>query len=144
MSDLKAAGAVCYLQDKKKVFFLLLRSAKTGEWGPPKGHMDEGETEIETASREIFEEAGVRRASFIPGFREAMNYTVEKKGKQLSKETVLFLCRMDSDAIKLSNEHTEAHFATLDEIEVLVPHEDLREVFRKAQANIQTPGKKAK
>src|SRR5579862_3627679 len=144
MSDLKAAGAVCYLQDKKKIFFLLLRSAKTGEWGPPKGHMDEGETEIETASREIFEEAGVRRASFIPGFREALQYTVEKKGKQLLKETVLFLCRMDSEKVQLSNEHTEAHFATLDEIEVLVPHEDLREAFRKALAHIQGPQKKTR
>jgi bis(5'-nucleosidyl)-tetraphosphatase len=144
MSDVKAAGAVCYLQDKKKFLFLLLRSAKTGEWGPPKGHMDPGETELETASREIFEEAGVRRASFIPGFREALHYTVEKKGKQLSKETVLFLCRMDSDKVQISNEHTEAHFATLDEIEVLVPHEDLRETFRKAYAHIQNPQKKAK
>ena len=144
MSDVKAAGAICFLQDKKKIFFLLLRSAKTGEWGPPKGHTADGETEIETASREIFEEAGVHRASFIPGFREALHYTVEKKGKQMSKETVLFLCRLDSDKVKISEEHTEAHFGTLDEIEVLIPHEDLREAFRRAQTFIQTPPKKAR
>ena len=137
MSDLKAAGAICYLMDGKKTYFLLLRSATTSEWGPPKGHSEDEENEIETAVRELFEEAGVRRASFTPGFREVLNYQVEKKGKTRSKELVLFLCKLDDDAVALSDEHTEAHFATLDELEVLVPHEDLREVFRKAAAFIK-------
>jgi len=137
MSDLKAAGAICYLQDGKKVFFLLLRSAKHGEWGPPKGHAEAGETEIETATRELYEEAGVRRGVFLPGFREAISYTVDKKGKKQSKEVVFFLCALESDEIKLSHEHSEFHFGTLDEVEVLLHHEDLREVFRKAAAHIK-------
>ena len=37
-----------------------------------------------------------------------------------------------SGAIQLSLEHSEAHFATMDEIEVLVPHENLKSVFQKA------------
>jgi bis(5'-nucleosidyl)-tetraphosphatase len=130
--DVKAAGAICYLQDGKKTYFLLLRSAKTGEWGPPKGHAEEHESELETAVRELYEEAGLRRASFSPGFREVLHYSIEKKGKTRQKELVLFLCELESDDVKLSDEHTELHFGTLDEIEVLVPHEDLREVFRRA------------
>ena len=130
--DVKAAGAICYLQDGKKTFFLILRSAKTGEWGPPKGHSEEEETELETAVRELYEEAGVRRASFTPGFREILKYTVEKKGKTREKEVALYLCKLDNDDVRISEEHTEVHFASLDEIEVLVPHEDLREVFRRA------------
>jgi 8-oxo-dGTP pyrophosphatase MutT (NUDIX family) len=90
MADVKAAGAICYLQDGKKTFFLLLRSAKTGEWGPPKGHSEENESELETAVRELYEEAGIRRVSFTPGFREVLNYTVEKKGKMREKEVVFF------------------------------------------------------
>lgn len=137
MADLTAAGAICYLLDGKKIYFLLLRSASTGEWGPPKGHAEEGENDVETAARELFEEAGVRRASFTPGFREVLNYQVEKKGKVRSKELVLFICKLDDDTVELSDEHTETHFGTLDELEVLVPHEDLREVFRKAAAFIK-------
>jgi bis(5'-nucleosidyl)-tetraphosphatase len=136
MSELKAAGAICYLKDGKKVYYVLLRSAKHGEWGPPKGHAEPDETEIETATRELFEEAGVRKGSFLPGFREAITYTVNKKGKQQSKEVVFFLCELESDEIKLSHEHSEFHMATLDEIEVLLQHEDLREIFRKAAKHI--------
>ena len=138
MSDLKAAGAICYIKEGRKTLFLLLRSAKTSEWGPPKGHAQSGETEIETAVREIYEESGIRRASFTPGFREVLQYQVEKKGKVRAKEVILFLVKLNNDTVELSSEHTEAHFATLDEVEVLVPHEDLREVFRKAQAFLKT------
>jgi 8-oxo-dGTP pyrophosphatase MutT (NUDIX family) len=136
MPDLKAAGAICFAQENNKTFFLLLRSAKHGGWGPPKGHAQEHETEIETAVRELFEETGVRRPHFAPGFRKSITYNVEKKGKLHSKEVVFFLCQIDPDDVRLSQEHTEAHLATLDEIEVLIPHEDVRAVFRKAANHI--------
>jgi 8-oxo-dGTP pyrophosphatase MutT (NUDIX family) len=132
MPDLHAAGAICFAQEDNKTYFLILRSAKHGGWGPPKGHADEHETEVETATRELYEETGVRRPDFAPGFRESIAYNVEKKGKLRSKEVVFFLCKIDPDVVRLSQEHTEIHLATLDEIEVLIPHEDVRAVFRKA------------
>ena len=56
MADINAAGAILYTLDKNVPKYLILRSAHHGEWVPAKGHADEGETEIETAMREIFEE----------------------------------------------------------------------------------------
>jgi bis(5'-nucleosidyl)-tetraphosphatase len=137
MPDLKAAGAICYLKDGKHTLFLILRSSKNGEWGPPKGHASTGESEVETAARELYEETGVRRARFTPGFREVLHYTVEKKGKKQDKEVVYFLCELDSDDVKLSHEHNEAHLGTLDEVEQMVPHEDTKDVFRKAAKAIK-------
>jgi len=137
MPDLKAAGAICYTPDGKKVLFLILRSAKHGGWGPPKGHAQEHETEIETAARELFEEAGLRQCGFDPAFRESITYNVEKKGKLYAKEVVYFLCPADPEEVRLSDEHTELHWATMDEIEVLIPHETLKAVFRKALEHIR-------
>lgn len=137
MPDLKAAGAVCYLKDGKHTLFLILRSSKHGEWGPPKGHASVGETEVETAARELYEEAGIRRARFAPGFREILKYTVEKKGTKHDKEVVYFLCELESDEIKLSHEHNEAHLATLEELDVLIAHEDMKDVFHKAAKAIK-------
>src|SRR5687768_2814210 len=125
MSEVNAAGAICFAQEGNKIFFLLLRSSKHGEWGPPKGHAEPGESELETATREFFEETGLRRISFEAGFREVISYPVEKKGKKHQKEVVFFLSRIDPDLVKLSAEHTEIHLGTLDEIEVLIPHEDV-------------------
>jgi bis(5'-nucleosidyl)-tetraphosphatase len=130
--DVKAAGAVIFMLDNNKPLFLLLRSAKHGEWGAPKGHSDTGETEMETAIREIYEETGLRRLSFIPGFRQAIRYTVKKKGGIFTKESVYFLCQTETDELHLSHEHTEAHMATMDEVDTLVNHDDMRAVFRKA------------
>jgi 8-oxo-dGTP pyrophosphatase MutT (NUDIX family) len=137
MSDIRAAGVIVYLQEKKERVFLLLRSAKNGEWGPPKGKTEAGETDMEAALREALEEAGLRRLQFKQGFRENIAYQVTKKGKVASKQVSYFLARIDSDEIELSVEHTEAHLATLDEIEQLVPHEHLREVFRRAEDYIK-------
>jgi len=137
MADLNAAGVVCYTQDKKQFLYLLLRSSKHGEWGPPKGHADDGETDIETAARELYEEAGLRNVRYVHGYREVLRYTVNKKDKKLSKEVVFFLAEMDEGDIKLSHEHTEAHMASLDEVEVMVPHEDLRQLYRVADAHLK-------
>ena len=137
MPDLRAAGAVCYVPDGKKVLFLILRSAKHGGWGPPKGHAQEHETEIETATRELYEEAGLRQCRFDPSFRETITYSVEKKGKLYSKQVVYFLCPIDPDDVRLSDEHTELHWATMEEIDVLIPHESLKTVFRKALEHLK-------
>lgn len=51
-------GAVIYKLDKDKIFFLIIKHAK-GHWAFPKGHGESGETEIQTAKRELFEETGI-------------------------------------------------------------------------------------
>ena len=40
--------------------YLLVCGKKSEKWGFPKGHMEIGETEEETALREFFEETGIR------------------------------------------------------------------------------------
>lgn len=132
MANVKAAGAICYIVDGKDVLFLILRSSKFGEWGPPKGHAEPFESELETAARELYEEAGLKSLRFTPGFRETLTYTVKKKGVETQKDAVYFLCALETDEVTISPEHTEAHFATMDELDVLLPHENLKELYRKA------------
>ena len=50
----KSCGAVIFKGDE----VLLIKSVK-GHWSFPKGHVEQGETEIETATREILEETNV-------------------------------------------------------------------------------------
>ena len=51
----KSCGAVIFKEKK----ILLIKSIK-GHWSFPKGHMEQGETEIQTAHREIFEETSLK------------------------------------------------------------------------------------
>ena len=51
----KSCGAIIF-NDKNEV---LLIQQNSGNWGFPKGHMEKGETEVQTAIREIKEETNV-------------------------------------------------------------------------------------
>ena len=63
-----SCGAVVYTRRNGQLLFLLIQSLK-GIWGFPKGHMEAGETETQTALREVLEETGVQ-VRLMPEFRE--------------------------------------------------------------------------
>ncbi|HLX63090.1 MAG TPA: NUDIX domain-containing protein [Planctomycetota bacterium] len=134
MADIHAAGAIMYRLDNGVPKYLILRSAHHGEWGPPKGRADGSEIDVETALREIYEETGFARAKFTPGFRETLSYMVNKKGRRLTKDVVFFLSEMPAQDLKISEEHNASHLGTIDEINAMVVHDDLKRVFQKAHA----------
>lgn len=59
----KKCGIILYNENIKKYF--LVYGRKSNKWGFPKGHMEMGETEEETALREFFEETGYQFSSNI-------------------------------------------------------------------------------
>ena len=60
-SAARAAGFIIYRQMRAKTEYLVMQTSY-GEhhWTPPKGHVDSGESDYETAVRETAEEAGIR------------------------------------------------------------------------------------
>ncbi len=67
----KTSGAVLYTEKDGERRYLLVKT-KSGHIGFPKGHVEYGETEKESALREILEETGIN-AELLDGFR--MEYT---------------------------------------------------------------------
>lgn len=70
-----SCGAVLYTVRNGEVLYLLIRDGK-GVCGFPKGHMEPGETELETALREVWEETSIR-PELIAGFREEIRYKLD-------------------------------------------------------------------
>ena len=83
----KSCGAVVFIHTSMGLRYVLVQSLG-GIWGFPKGHVEAGETERETALREIREEVGLR-PQLLHGFREADEYTLP--GTNIRKEVVYFL-----------------------------------------------------
>lgn len=52
----KVFGIICSTRDGK---YLLVCGKKSGKWSFPKGHMESGETALECARRELYEESGI-------------------------------------------------------------------------------------
>ena len=75
MNNLKKEKSCgCIIIEKDKV--LLIQQTK-GHWGFPKGHMEAGETEIETAIREVKEETNLD-VEIDENKRYTMEYITDK------------------------------------------------------------------
>lgn len=71
----KSCGAVVYFKKENGVIeYLLIKHKNGGHWSFPKGHMESGETEVDTATREILEETGLR-VIIDKNFRFEMEYS---------------------------------------------------------------------
>lgn len=91
--EIKSCGVLVFRNKPEKSFLLMEHSHR---WDLPKGHVDPGETEHQTALRELVEETGIsaNQIKLDPNFRFSHFYQVKKKryGKQpVQKELVIFL-----------------------------------------------------
>lgn len=90
----KSCGAVVYhIQDDGELRLLLLRHRHGGHWSFPKGHVEEDETESQTALREVFEETGLH-ITLHEGFRHCVSYCPKPGTK---KQVVYFLAQTHND-----------------------------------------------
>lgn len=86
----KSCGAVVYCRKDNDIKYLLV-CEHNGFWVFPKGHMEAGESERETALREIKEETGLDVA-FVSGFRVEDEHNLAREGRpDTIKQTVYFL-----------------------------------------------------
>lgn len=84
----KSCGAVVFTRLKGKIQYLLIISLE-GIYGFPKGHVEAGESEEETALREIYEEVGLK-VKLVDGFRSVDEHPLPQK-KNTIKQVVYFL-----------------------------------------------------
>ena len=75
-----SCGAVVFTRIGGEPHYVLVRAKgqREGCHGFPKGHMEPGETEEQTALREIYEEVGLR-VRLLPGFRAVTEYPLPDK-----------------------------------------------------------------
>jgi 8-oxo-dGTP pyrophosphatase MutT (NUDIX family) len=130
--DERSAGFVVFCRADGKEKFLLLRSGRDGLWGLPKGNIDDKESDLDAAKRELLEETGIVCKEHFPEFAEKIHYTFRRRSRAISKEVVYFLTQAEDQNVKLSYEHSEFIWADLATTLHLVSFENLRGVIRKA------------
>ena len=95
----KSCGCVIYrIADEMRV--LVIKQARNGNWSFPKGHVEDGETETETALREVLEEVGLK-IKITDGFRETIHYNPRAN---INKDVVYFVSESKTGRVKLQKE----------------------------------------
>ena len=90
-----SCGAVVFTRIGGEPHYVLVRAKDQPEGchGFPKGHMEPGETEEQTALREIYEEVGLR-VRLLPGFRAVTEYALPYS-PDTRKRVVFFLAEYE-------------------------------------------------
>ena len=130
----KSCGLVVFNSNK----ILLLKysdnnaQGKGGHWDFPKGHVEQNETEIETALRELEEETGISKVKIIDNFRHSISYTFSRKSESISKEVIFFLASTVETKVILSHEHIDYAWLDFEEALVKLTYGNARKVLKKA------------
>lgn len=77
----KSVGGIIYWKQEDKFLFLLVQY-RSWQWDFPKGHVEQGESEIETMKREVFEETKIKDLEILPNFRVSASYFYTAKGNE--------------------------------------------------------------
>lgn len=102
LSDLEPEEFSCgflVLREKAGRLQFLLMQHK-GRWDLPKGHVDAGESKMQCALRELWEETGIRQEQIQidPGFEFIHHYViVTRKGNQRLKQLTIYLAKLLPD-----------------------------------------------
>lgn len=107
----KSCGALVLRKNENSYDIILLRHKFGGHWSFPKGHVEAGETEEQTAMREVKEETGVS-IKIMDGFREGVEF-FPKPG--VKKQVIYFLAdALDETLVRQVEEISEVRWVPLE------------------------------
>ena len=135
--DEKSCGVVLFREESSERLFLILHYPG-GHWDLPKGHVEDNETEHETASRELLEETGIADLKFVDGYREEISYQHFPKGKLSNKQVVFFLGKTNLSDIKLSHEHHNFQWLPFKEAVDKLTFDNAKNLVKKAKEFLET------
>lgn len=78
----KSCGTIPYTVRNGQIYYALVTTKSRNFYGFPKGHVEDGESEAETALRETYEETALR-PTILPGFRHDMIVPLENGNDKL-------------------------------------------------------------
>jgi bis(5'-nucleosidyl)-tetraphosphatase len=133
----RSAGFVVTTTEGGGRRYLLLRHRNDGHWAFPKGRIEDGESEVDAAVREIREETGIDDIEPIPSFRVESAYSFERNGRRIEKRVAYFMAEVRSTKVFLSSEHMESRWLSASDAARLLTYDESRRVLECAVQHLE-------
>ncbi len=118
-SDL-AYGVIPVVKKEGTWLVFLLKHSRDGFWGFPKGHAEPGETFLETAKRELYEETQLQVTKLIREEPFIEEYIYQHEGRYVEK-TVYFYLAYTSESFQVDGKEVlEGAWLTLGKAKELI------------------------
>lgn len=132
MEMLRAAGAVIFRRKRGRLFYLLVKHL-AGHWSFPKGHAEKGESDEQTALREIYEETGLQVA-LLPEWSKTVIYSPRLF---VRKKVTFFAAQAYKKKVALQEAELSHHvWLEYEDALRLITHHSLATVLRAAHRKI--------
>lgn len=139
----EAFGVIPVFRESDGGLSFLVVKHKAGHWAFPKGHADPGETHLETARRELFEETGIKEIEIIENktFSERYESVIKKTGESCDKTVIFFVGFVESKDVatpeNFQDEIPEARWVEENEVEGILTYPEAKEIFRQVYEFLQ-------
>lgn len=126
----KSCGIIVFRKYHGNTELLLIKHANGGHWSFPKGHVEPGETETETAIREVKEETGID-AMVDTSFREVVCYNPKK---DTQKHVIYFLGRAKNYDVKPQPEEvSQTKWVEISRVQQVLSYDNDRQLVSKVK-----------
>ena len=129
MKKEKSCGTICISDGK-----VLIIRQKQGFYGFPKGHVEEDETEVETAIRETKEETNID-VLVDESLRFSLSYIVNDT---IDKEVVYFIAKPQNENIRIQeSELLDATWVDIDNVYNILTFDNLKNLWKDVLTKIK-------
>lgn len=137
----KSVGGLVYRKQENEFLFLLVQY-RSWQWDFPKGHVEQGESEIETMKREIFEETKIDDLEILPKFRVGVNYFYVAKGNEkierekqgrgiyIFKKAVFFAAETKTENVQIDFENKAFAWLTYKQVMERLGNDGSKKIMR--------------
>ncbi len=136
----EAFGVIPVFKEPGQTLFLLIQH-NAGHWAFPKGHAEKGETEVETALRELAEEAGITDVELDTSrvFQERYTKTWRGNARRLVVKTVrYYIGTVANQRVNIQAAEIQSHrWATADEARKMITYSESRKLLEEAARYLQ-------
>jgi len=131
-------GVLLVVCSNHRTEVVIVRKASTKEWTLPAGGIEENESVLDTAKRELNEELGLTTAGILRMELSALTHRFEwneslkkRTGFKGQFQNIVFVDIADAAAISIGKELAEMKFVPFGELAENISYPDLQETVRK-------------